>query len=179
MTRNQRLARLFRALSGDTQEELARKAGVHPVLLAQYELGRREPGPENLERLARQAGLTVEDGVEILRLADTLGRSRQRAGQGLDTLAGELASLVTGVYRRALRLPPIPSGGGRVEVQWLLLKDLPEDQRLAVVQVAREFQTPALAQRVYDESMALASRDPEGAAALARLAREIGDRVRG
>jgi len=45
MTRETRLARLLRALSGRTQEQMAEAIGVHPSLITQFELdqGRRVP----------------------------------------------------------------------------------------------------------------------------------------
>jgi transcriptional regulator with XRE-family HTH domain len=102
-----RLARLARALSGETQKDFAEKTRVHHTLLAQYENGQVEPGPENLERLARGAGLTVADCEEILRLADTLRRARRRAGQGegAELFQELLAAQVSSVYQRLLRLP--------------------------------------------------------------------------
>ena len=62
---------------------------------------------------------------------------------------------------------------------WQRLKDLPEEARLAVVQVAEEFQTWALCERVCQESASEASRQVERAAGLARLAEEIAERVPG
>jgi hypothetical protein len=48
-----------------------------------------------------------------------------------------------------------------------------------VVRVAREFQSWALVERLCDESAAEASRDAGRAAFLARLAREIAERLPG
>jgi len=62
---------------------------------------------------------------------------------------------------------------------WALLAELPEDQQLAVVRVAGEFQTWALAERVCEESVFQASRDAERSASLARLAQEIAEQVQG
>jgi hypothetical protein len=56
---------------------------------------------------------------------------------------------------------------------WSRLAGLEEGQALAVVRVAREFQSWALVERLYDESAAEAS--SERAAFLARLAREIAE----
>src|SRR3954471_3158754 len=99
-----RLGRPARGLSGETQKDCGDKTGVHFTLLAQYELDQVEPGPENLERVTQGAGLTVAAGEEVLRLADTLRRPRERAGQGAADLSPELlAALVSGVYRRLLR----------------------------------------------------------------------------
>ncbi|MBW8877536.1 MAG: helix-turn-helix transcriptional regulator [Acidobacteria bacterium] len=180
-----RLVRLARALSGETQKDFGDKTGVHFTLLAQYELDQVEPGPENLERVTQGAGLTVAAGEEVLRLADTLRRPRERAGQGAADLSPELlAALVSGVYRRLLRLPlpeGLPSSEDRLHAGdlWSRLQDLAENQALAVIRVAREFQSWALAERLCEESVVQASRDVERAASLARLAREIANRISG
>src|SRR4051794_31543316 len=170
-----RLVRLARALSGETQKEFGERTGIHPILLAQYELDQVEPGPENLELAARGAGLTVAAGEEVLRFADTLRQPRERAGQGTADLVHDLAAgLVSGVYRRLLRLPVpegLPNSEDRLPVGdlWSRLKNLTESQALTVVKVAREFQSWALVERLCDESEAQASRDVERAAFLARL----------
>ncbi len=175
----------MRALSGETQKGFSRRTGIHPILLANYELDQIEPGPENLESAAKEAGLTVAAGEEILRLADTLRQPRERAGQGTADLVHELlASLVSGVYRRLLRLP-LPAGQPTSEDRlqagdlWSRLKDLTESQALAVIRIAREFQNWALVERLCDESEVQASRDIERAGFLARLAREIAERIPG
>jgi transcriptional regulator with XRE-family HTH domain len=180
-----RLVRLARALSGEKQKDLAERVGIHPVQMAQYELGKVEPGPENLERLlAEGAGLTVAAGEEVLKLADTLRQPRLRAGQGAAELFPELlAILVSGVYRRLLRLPlpDRPAAEGRLQSGelWSRLKGLAESQALAVVKVAREFQSWALTELICEESVVQAARDLERASFLARLAREIAERVPG
>src|SRR5262249_28334732 len=117
-----RLVRLARALSGETQEGLAERTGVRRIPLAQYERARGEPGPENLKRiLTKGAGLTVAEGEEVLKLADTLRKPRLRAGRGAAELLPELlAALVSGVYRRLLRLPlpdRRPAAGDRLEAR--------------------------------------------------------------
>jgi transcriptional regulator with XRE-family HTH domain len=180
-----RLVRLARALSGETQKDFAEKTGVHPVLLAQYELDQIEPGAENLESLVQGAGLTVAAGEEILRFADTMCQPRERAGQGTADLFPELlAALASSVYRRLLRLP-LPEGRPTSEDRlcagelWSRLKDLTEGQALTVVRMAREFQSWALVERLCAESVVQASRDVERAAFLARLAREVAERVPG
>jgi tetratricopeptide (TPR) repeat protein len=180
-----RLVRLMRALSGETQKEFSQRMGIHPVLLANYELDQIEPGPENLELAAQEAGLTVAAGEEILRLADTLRHPRKREGQGAADLVHELlASLVSGVYRRLLRLPlpgRSPTSEDRLQADdlWSRLKALTESQALAVIRIAHEFQSWALIERLCEESVVQASRDVERAGFLARLAREIAERVPG
>jgi len=105
MRRKNRLVRLFRALSGETQNAFSGSTGVHAVLLAKYELDLVEPSPDHLERIARAAGLTVAAGEQILDYADVLGRPRQRAGAGVEGLPEQLAAVIDSVYQRLLRLP--------------------------------------------------------------------------
>ncbi|HEX7184570.1 MAG TPA: tetratricopeptide repeat protein [Thermoanaerobaculia bacterium] len=62
---------------------------------------------------------------------------------------------------------------------WSLLKILTEDQQLAVVRVAREFQSWALLEKVCEEAVQAASKDLKRASFLARLGREIAEQVRG
>jgi transcriptional regulator with XRE-family HTH domain len=182
MTWKNRLVRLSRALTDSSQSGFAEQAGVDRALLAQYEIGRGEPGPEHLKNLAQAAGLTIPAGQQILDYADALRRPRQRAGQGIESLDADLSALVSRVYQRLLRLPsPGDSSDSesleRTEEQWALLESFSELQRLAVVRVAPEFQSPALAERVRAEAAAVESSDPERAASLERLAREIEGRA--
>jgi tetratricopeptide (TPR) repeat protein len=185
MRRRNRLVRLFRALSGMKQSAFGERTGVEHGMFAQYELDKAEPGDDYMERAARTADLTVAAGDQILRLADALRRPRQRAGQGGQDLFGErLASLASSVYERLLRLSlpgstPRAEDRQRADELWALLEGLPEDQQSAVVRVARELQSWILVERICDESVVQASRDLGRAAALARLAREIAQRVRG
>ncbi len=185
MSRGSLLARLFRALSGRTQMAFAKRTGIHHVLLAKYEQDQVNPSPGHLQRMGQLgAGLTVAAGELLLDLADALRQPRKRAGHGAEDIAPELTALVSGFYQRLLRLP-IPHPAPRAEDRqhagelWRRLAEFPEDQQLAVVRVAREFQTFALAELVCQESVFQASRDVERTASLARLAREIADQVQG
>ena len=178
-----RLARLFRALSGETQKDFAKRTGVDFSLLARYELDQVEPGLDHLARLAEGAGLTLATGEQVLRLADTLSAPRRRTGAGIEDLGPELSTLLAGLYQRLLRLAP-PDDPPRAEDRehandlWTRLEPLPEDEQLAVVRVAREFQSWALLERVCQEALA-ASPEAGRSASLARLAQEIAARVRG
>ncbi|HKH48682.1 MAG TPA: helix-turn-helix transcriptional regulator, partial [Thermoanaerobaculia bacterium] len=176
------LVRLFRALCGETQKAFAEALDVEPAVVAQYELGKCEPGPELMERMAQRAALTTRAGEEVLHFADTLRRPRQRTG--LRGLPEELAAVASRVYQRLLRLhlaarPPRAEDRRCVDELWSRLKDLTEEQQLTVVRVGPEFQSWALAEWLMEESVTEASRDLERAAALARLAREVADRVPG
>ena len=184
MRRANLLARLFRALSGETQKSFGERTGVHPSLLALYELDDTDPGPENLARLAQGAGLTLAAGEELLALAETLRQPRQRLGHETEDLVGRLTSLVAGVSRRLLTLPlpedpPATDDRHRTGELWRLLADLSEEQQLALVKVAREFRTWPLAERVAEESAVEASRDLARGAGLVRVAKEIAQRARG
>ena len=129
---------------------------------------------EELEALDRDDGLTVEEraeiekgvleGARLVRNALTEAVRQARVVPPLD------------VYPRPEHLEPLRWLAGE---QWALLKDLPEDQQLAIAQVARDFQHWALVERVCEESEVQASRKLERAAFLTRLGVEIADKVRG
>ena len=110
MRRGCQLARLFRTLSEDSQREFARRSGVHAALLAQYEMGKIEPGPEQLARLAEAAGYTVAAGERILDYAAIERQNRKRAGAGIEDLDPRLSRLLAELYERLLRLPPPEDG---------------------------------------------------------------------
>jgi len=103
------LVRLFRAVSGLTQKDFGQRTGVHPILIARYELDEIEPNPESMDRLAAGADLTVAAGEEILRLVDSRRRPRRRAGTGAEDLEAQAAAVVSDVYQRLLRRPLPPS----------------------------------------------------------------------
>ena len=60
--RANKLARI-RVLLGLTQDEAARRIGVHRVSLANWENGECKPSSENLVKLAKLYGCTMEDLV--------------------------------------------------------------------------------------------------------------------
>lgn len=105
MRRMNRLVRLFRALSGETQSAFGGRTGVSGGLLARYELDIVEPSPDHLERTAQGASLTIAAGERILDYADALRQPRLREGAGTDGLAEQLSTVVDSVYQRLLRLP--------------------------------------------------------------------------
>jgi transcriptional regulator with XRE-family HTH domain len=103
MRRKNVQARLLRALSGKTQEQTAEEIGVTPALIAQIELDKVEPGADVLAGLAQTADLTVADADEILRLAETLRRSRRWRGAGADAVLHELEERLRSHLSRAWR----------------------------------------------------------------------------
>ena len=186
MRRENLKARLLRALSGKTQEQFAQEIGVHPSLVAQIELGLFTPRPELLARLAESAALGPEDAEEILRVAETLGRERQRRGreEGLDLLGESVRDLLSRTQRRLLTLPAparLPASEDRSHAGELFarLLELDHATALAVVGVAREFQDWALCERLCEESVEALASDLDRAAVLAQLAWVIAERVRG
>jgi hypothetical protein len=113
-----------------------------------------------------------------------LTRHRRRTGAGIEDLGPEMSALLARTYQRLLRLAP-PDDPPRAEDRehandlWSRLEPLPEDEQLAVVRVAREFQSRALLERVCQEALAEASREAGRSASLTRLAQEVAARVRG
>lgn len=183
MNLRSKLARFFRAISGKSQVEFGESTGVSPKLIALYE-GGGTPGIDTLERLARGEHLTVREGEEILRFAETLSRPRQRAGGHVEVVLDDLDSLISRVYQRLLRLPlpfrtPQPEDVQEAEALWSVLKNLPENQQKAVVTAGPRFQIWSLVVKVGEESVCEASRDLERAASLARLARYIAELIPG
>jgi transcriptional regulator with XRE-family HTH domain len=119
MRREHIMARLLRAVSGKTQEQFGKETGIHPSLVAQFELGKVVPSREHLERMAGAVALTVPAAEEVLCFMDTLRGPRERRGAGvealLDGIAKEVRSELDAAYRRLLALPlnpPAPGGEG-------------------------------------------------------------------
>jgi len=50
-----------RVLLGYTQDEAAARLGVHRVVVAQWESGKTKPRAENLVKLSKLYGCTIED----------------------------------------------------------------------------------------------------------------------
>lgn len=188
MRREQVLARLLRAFSGMTQEQIGQEIGVHTSLIAQFELGRAVPGRDHLERLAKAARLTLRDAEEILRLGEELQQPRRRRGEGAEDLLDELAqdarSKAGAGYQRLLRLPlpdssPQDEDRQRAGELFEKLKGVHPETRLTLVRLAEGYQTWALCDKVCQAAVQEAAGDPESAMAWAGLAQEIAARVRG
>jgi transcriptional regulator with XRE-family HTH domain len=119
MEREHYRARLLRALSGMTQEQMADAIEVHRSLVAQIELGQVRPRPGTLERMAANDSLTVEDTDEILDLADLLRRKRQghnRSATGVKDLETRLHEHVTWM-ERSLEQPADRTGSDSAEIR--------------------------------------------------------------
>lgn len=188
MERNNRMARLFRAISGKSQDQFAKDTGIHPVTIADIERGKDKAGARQLELMARDVGLRVEDGEEILQFSDTLRKQRVRlSGNPEDPFAGLDETLRTRgqrLFERLLSLPlpvPPPSPEDRLQTteKMATLLELDVPTRSLLVRVCESYQTWALAEHAVEVSAAAASRDLAEARAWADLAVEIAKRVRG
>lgn len=183
MKRENKLARLFRALTEDKQAEFAERTGLHVSTIAHCENGDFPPGPGALESMAAAAGITVGGGDELLSHFEVLRTPRLRPGRGADRLVTEVGAEVRAIaertYQRLLRLPvpaklPQPEDRRLAEEQIAELRNLNEQVRSEAVKTIREYQTLALAERVAEEAVAAAA-EPARAAGWARLASEIAD----
>lgn len=114
MDRENRLARLFRALTDKTQQDLAKDLSIEKGTLTNCEGGKLKPSPILLARMAEAAGITVDQGDELLQLHDTLSRTRQRVGRDPEALFADLGEPLRTRAHRAfqrlltLRLPDTP-----------------------------------------------------------------------
>lgn len=187
MSRDQRIARLLRAVTELSQEEFAQAVDLPIGLISQVEACRVEPRRSHLQDMARKGmGITLSDAEEVLHHLEVLRayRSRQEQGTGevLPGMVERLKEALSTVYYRLLALPgpdAVPQPEDRLNAEDLLrrLKDCSKEIRVSLVRVAEEFQNWALCERVCDESIREAERSVEEAAAWAQLAQEIAERV--
>jgi len=188
MRRENLKARLLRAVSGKSQEQLGEEIGDPTGIIGQIEQGKLLARPDYLERLAANEGITAADAEDLLRLYESRRTARRRRGQSaedlLEGLAQDLRSQTRETYERLVALPlpasdPRPEDRVRAAGIFERLVRLSPEERLALVNLEEELQSWALCETVCHASSREASRDVENAAALARLAKEIAKRVRG
>jgi transcriptional regulator with XRE-family HTH domain len=180
MKREILMARLLRALAGKTQEAMSEDTGLHPSTLGQVEAGKTSPSREHLEALARGAGITVADAAELVELYESYRRVRGEPGDRVETALHQLSARmlfhVEASLRRIAALHPNPGLPAmerqRAEELWSRLVVSSPEGRLAIVRLGEEFRTWALCERLCAEAEKEA---PE----LARLAREVAERVPG
>ncbi|MEA2563657.1 MAG: helix-turn-helix protein [Acidobacteriota bacterium] len=163
MDREHRLARLFRALTDKTQQDLAKQLGIEKGTLTNCESGKLKPSSALLDRMAEAAGITVDQGDELLQLHDTLSRTPQRVGRDPEALFADLGEPLRTRAHRAfqrlliLRLPDTPPRAeDRIPAKELFanLEKLTPDQRIAVVRIATEYQTWAVCELAVERSLA-------------------------
>ena len=126
MRREHYQARLLRALSGKTQEKMAKDVGIDPVLLSQIELGDVMPKRRYIETMAQIEGLTLDDTEELLELADTLRRTNRRRTRAAEPFAGLEAELRDHLARAQRRLLALPAERLRA---WICLRLYEESAR--------------------------------------------------
>jgi len=129
---------------------------------------------EALEALDKETNLTVAERDEVEKAILEITRLSRRMLSEAALKSREAPAL--DAYPRPADLE---SARWQARESWALLADLPEDQQLAVVRVAREFQTWAMAERVCEESVFQTSRNVERTASLARVAQEVAEKVQG
>jgi transcriptional regulator with XRE-family HTH domain len=187
MRRENMMARMLRALSGMTQEQAAETLDVHPSLVAQIELDEVAPSPGQLEKLARQADLTVAGAEEILGHYDALRRSGRWRGQGLgetlESLKANTRDHLTRGFEQLNALLDARDATWEAERQradelWARLESYPEATQLELVEVADEYRSEALADLIFEQYFLEMDRDPERAASLKRVAQKIRELAR-
>ena len=186
MSRSHQIARLLRAVTELSQDEFAQATGISSHLIAQIESGRMEPGHSRLQKMAGKVGITLSDAEDLLRHLDTLREYRDHLRKGgeeiMPALMEQLGRLLSDAYLRMLALPyppEAPREADRLGAEELMgrLRDTPQEVRIPLVQVAEDFQTWALCERVCDESIQAAERSIEEATDWAMIAQEIANQV--
>lgn len=182
------MARILRALSNKTQEQIAEELGVDASLIAQFELGKALPNQDHLVGLAKSAGLTLEGARLILRLFDTLRDPSLRRSESLDEAVERLRELAGAIIKAAYAQmlgTPIPGGPPelkereRAEELFEELEARSQEERLVVVQSVEECQTWLLLDRVCVAVVQEAPRNTEKAAEWVEVAREIAAHIKG
>jgi transcriptional regulator with XRE-family HTH domain len=175
------MARVLRAMTGLSQGQFAKKAGLRLSDIAGIESGQTEPTVQNLQRIAQGAGMTASDADELMHYGEALIDYRQRQDQGseevLPALMSRLERQLSATYLRLLALPgpePRPQAVEPRSVEELMdrLKSCSPEVRVYLVRVAEEFQSQALCERVREEA-ALEGEHPEEAVAWTQIAEEI------
>lgn len=128
---------------------------------------------EGLELLHQAEDLSEDELVVIEEAAQDHAR---RVRDGLMKMARLSRTVVSDGYPGPLDLVPLRR---RAEELWARLKKLPAELREEVVEGGEEFQSWSLCEKVCELSVREASRKVQRAAALARLALKIAEKVRG
>jgi transcriptional regulator with XRE-family HTH domain len=189
MRRENKIARLIRALSGMSQARISRETGIHSSLIASFESGKTVPLPEHLAKLARAVEFGVEEVGVLLDLAEAYQSGSREAVENAKAALHRMIEKVTGLtwttYEQILALPapagpPAPEDREEAEEAWRQLAEFSPEGREAAVRLAPELQTWALCERICQESAREAAEGRgEPAQELARLAREIAERAPG
>jgi tetratricopeptide (TPR) repeat protein len=190
LSRAQRKARLLRAFSNLTQEELEAKTGVENI--GGIESGFRPLFPGQLAQIASFLDLTLDDIEEVLRDGDARrARNRARANERgkeqppfpprrapaleeiVDAYEARFAS------RRCGMASVRASERAAARESWRTLMPLETFEDMAlVVRSAREYQRWSMVELLCHESLRAASKDAGRARILAQAAVEIARRLR-
>lgn len=188
--------RVCRARKGWKQGDLARKTRIDPSALSRFE---REGGAPSavMERIhgATEVPPVLAEvflsSCQVLQgQAGSLVGSKSVHGQDL---AAEVASRFAALLAPALVVLPAPdaqplpgkdappTAADRAEAEMLFkrLAPLSQDDRLLVVAKGRQFRTPALCERLCEESVYWAARNAEDALQWADLALRVAERIPG
>ncbi|HEY2738418.1 MAG TPA: helix-turn-helix transcriptional regulator [Thermoanaerobaculia bacterium] len=168
MRREHLKARLLRAVSGKTQVRLAKEIDLHFSRLAQIESGDQLPRRQELERMARNESLTVDDADEILDLVSIFRRRFQRPKRRMGGFAELGESLYEHISRARRRLLALPVPDRFVTPPPEAEQDVARPVEELHVQICVE---------LCDASERMASREIEGAAILARAAARVAARL--
>lgn len=199
------MPRSFRALliqmlavwKGLSQKQLSANAGLEPKQVSRLLLGEKLADGWYHRLLKGVRGRPAEVAV-VTACLEALDALQRETGQTeaerevieMDLLEGQ--RVMRGVLAEAVRIsrvaPRLDGYPKPDEVEparwharqlWPQLKDLSEDEQLAVVRVSRGYQSWALMEVVAEASIDEASRDLTQAASLARLAVAVAEKVRG
>jgi tetratricopeptide (TPR) repeat protein len=181
---------------GVSQKEIAALAHMTPQTVS-YHLKKGKVEDEIYERLLRavasrpaEVALVTQclEGLDGLRAEHLTLEERESVELALLDFSHLLREELTQSALASRALPPAGGYPQPLEVEptrwlagrlWAQGEPLPEHELRGVAKVSAAFQTWAMAERLCEESVTQASRDLERAAALARLAREVADRVPG
>lgn len=182
-------------------QQVAKHVGLSRRVLWSYEKGLSTPGPKILARLGEKAGIS-RGQLELLRRlldAQRLAEAGGLAGEPAAVLseppplAAEVVAAVLAAVEEAgalLTLEPAPEpweetgrpqpeDRSRADVLWQRLSPLDHKQRSRLVRESAAFRIWSLVERLAFESEAAAADDPAEALELARLALEVGRKIRG
>jgi tetratricopeptide (TPR) repeat protein len=156
-------------MDGELYQQMLEKMNARPVQVAVV-----TGALEALDALDRDNGLSAAE--------------REHIEKALLEAQRILRNDLTEAARRSRKTPPFdvypepdhvePARWQAREV-WLLIKDLPASKREMIVRHSPQYQTWAFMELACDKSAEEASRDPERAAGLARLATVVAETVRG
>jgi transcriptional regulator with XRE-family HTH domain len=179
---------VLRSLRGWTQVELADALGTAASVISEYENGRRRASERTVHRAAEALGISQERLYMLLsflrELQEGMGSTPPPRSSRMEILIEEFHMAFEAIAREAAELilavargrswPPEPA-----DVLWARLESLGKENRLFLVDIAEEYQTRELCERLCEESLAAADDGEDSALELAELALHVAERVGG